>query len=50
MTRRLTSVPKPAARVRPYISIRSRPPGTRSPYFTPSYRARLEEASAGAMT
>ncbi len=48
MMRRLTSAPKPAARVLAFISATSAP-STRSPYRTPSYRARLLDASAGAI-
>ncbi len=48
MMRRLTSGPKPAPRVLAIIWIESSP-GTRSPYRTPSYRARFDDASDGAI-
>ena len=49
MMRRFTSSPNPSARVRDIISIRPEAPSARWPYRTPSYRARLDDASAGAM-
>jgi hypothetical protein len=45
--RRVTSGPKPRERVASYIP-RSPSPVIRSPYRTPSKRARLDDASAGA--
>ena len=43
-----TSGPKPSVRVLRYSSSRLPQPSARQPYFTPSNRARLEEASAQA--
>ncbi len=47
MIRRLTSAPNPAVRVAVFMAVTSAA-GTRRPKRTPSYRARLDEASAGA--
>ncbi len=50
MIRRFTSAPKPAARVRPYMSATVSPGSCRRmPKRTPSNRDRLAEASAGAI-
>jgi hypothetical protein len=51
MMRRFTSAPNPSSRVRSYIWRKpsSRPSVARCPYRTPSYRARLDDASAVAM-
>src|SRR5260370_487690 len=48
MMRRLTSGPKPAARVAVYIDVTSSP-STRRPYRTPSWRAPVLDAPAGAV-
>ena len=45
----MTSGPKPRERVRLVHAAQAVAAGTRSPYRTPSKRARFDDASAGAM-